>query len=97
MEELAKHAQRIKDALLRAVDDDTAAFEQVIQAMRLPQGTADQEVVRQKAIETGYRHATEVPMNTARLCLEVLELAKEAAERGMPASIFGCVRVVCQY
>ncbi len=87
MEELAIHAQKLKDDLLRAVDEDTAAFEQVIQAMRLPQGSPDQEEVRLKAIEAGYRHATEVPMNTARLCLEVLQLAMEATRRGMPASI----------
>ena len=72
---------------MRAVDEDTAAFEQVIQAMRLPQGSPDQEEARLKAIEAGYRHATEVPMNTARLCLEVLQLAMEATRRGMPASI----------
>ena len=87
MEELAIHAQKLKDDLLRAVDEDTAAFEEVIQAMRLPQGSPDQEEVRLKAIEAGYRHATEVPMNTARLCLEVLQLAMEATRRGMPASI----------
>jgi len=87
MEELAIHTQKLKDDLLRAVDEDTAAFEQVIQAMRLPQGSPDQEEARLKAIEAGYRHATEVPMNTARLCLEVLQLAMEATRRGMPASI----------
>ena len=59
MEELAIHAQNLKDDLLQAVDEDTAAFEQVIQAMRLPQGSPDQEEVRLKAIEAGYRHATE--------------------------------------
>ena len=82
-----RDVQRLKDDLLRAVDEDTAAFEEVIQAMSLPQGNPEQEDLRKKAIESGYRHATEVPMNTARLCLEVLELAAGAVNRGMPASI----------
>ena len=86
MEELAKTAQRLKDELLRAVDEDTKAFEMVIEAMRLPQGNPEQEKLRSKAIEDGYRHATEVPMSTARLCVEVLELATDAVENGMPAS-----------
>ncbi len=87
MEELAKTAQRLKDELLRAVDEDTKAFEMVIEAMRLPQGNPEQEKLRSKAIEDGYRHATEVPMSTARLCVEVLELATDAVENGMPASV----------
>ena len=87
MEALARHAKKKKNDLLLAVDEDTAAFEQVLVAMRLPQGNPEQEETRLKAIEAGYRHATEVPMNTARLCLEVLELAHAAVGRGMPASI----------
>ena len=41
MEELARHAQKLKNDLLLAVDEDTAAFEQVLVAMRLPQGNPE--------------------------------------------------------
>ena len=87
METLAVEAQRLKDDLLRAVDQDTEAFEGVIAAMRLPQGTPEQKQARATAIETGYRRATEVPLNTAELCLEVMQLALKAAQRGIPAGI----------
>lgn len=87
MEALAIQAQQLKDDLLRAVDQDTAAFEGVIEAMRLPQNTAEQKKARAEAIEGGYRHATEVPLNTAELCLEVMKLALKASQRGLPAGI----------
>ena len=37
---LAERAQAVKAGLLRAVDDDTRAFDEVLAAMRLPKGTA---------------------------------------------------------
>ena len=55
--------------------------------MRLPQGTETQSAERHQAIQDGYRHATEVPLNTAKLCLEVLSLARDATYRGLPAGI----------
>lgn len=79
---LAEEGQRIKDALLRAVDEDTEAFNQVMEAMRLPKGTPDQIAVRGRAIEAANRRAAEVPLRTARHCLEALQLAAQAAERG---------------
>ncbi len=87
MEALSIEAQAVKDELLRAVDQDTAAFEAVIDAMRLPQGTAEQKELRDRAIEAGYRHATEVPLTTARLCQQVMDLALRAAEQGLPSGI----------
>jgi glutamate formiminotransferase/formiminotetrahydrofolate cyclodeaminase len=87
MEPLAVEAQRLKDDLLRAVDHDTSAFEGVLEAMRLPQTTPEQERTRISAIEAGYRQATEVPLVTAELCLEVMKLALQASQRGLPAGI----------
>jgi glutamate formiminotransferase/formiminotetrahydrofolate cyclodeaminase len=87
MEALSIEAQAVKDELLRAVDQDTAAFEAVIDAMRLPHGTAEQKEFRDRAIEAGYRHATEVPLTTARLCQQVMALALRATEQGLPSGI----------
>ncbi|MGE4602650.1 MAG: glutamate formimidoyltransferase [Planctomycetota bacterium] len=87
MESIAIEAQRLKDDLLRAVDEDTEAFEGVIAALRLSQGTPEQEKTRAVAIEAGYRHAIEVPLNSAELCLEVMRLALKGAHRGLPAAV----------
>jgi len=87
LEALAIEAQEVKDDLMRAVDRDTEAFNEVIEAMRLPKDTAEQERERAAAIQNGYQNATEVPLGSARLCLRALEICRKAAERGLPAGI----------
>jgi len=79
---LAERAQALKDLLARAVDADTEAFNGVLEAMRLPKGTPEQAAARQRAIEAANKAATDVPLQTARHCLAVIELAKVAAELG---------------
>ncbi len=87
MEALAVKGQRIKDDLLRAVDADTDAFNDVIAAMRMPKSTESERTTRSQAIQDGYKSATRVPLRTAELCLEAMELCEEAAELGLPASV----------
>ena len=79
---LAERAQALKAALLRAVDDDTKAFDDVLAAMRLPKSTEDEKRARSDAIALAYEKATSVPLVTARLCLQAIELSQEAAVTG---------------
>jgi len=79
---LAERAQALKAALLIAVDDDTKAFDDVLAAMRLPKLTEEQQRTRESAIAAAYEKATAVPLATARLCLQALELAEQAAVTG---------------
>ena len=79
---LAERAQLLKAALLRAVDDDTKAFDDVLAAMRLPKATEEQKAARASAIAAAYEKATAVPLATARLCLQALELTEQAAASG---------------
>jgi glutamate formiminotransferase/formiminotetrahydrofolate cyclodeaminase len=79
---MAGRGQAVKDRLSRAVDEDTEAFNRVMEAMRLPKGTPDQQAERARAIEAANRAAAEVPLQTARLCLEAIALADKAARLG---------------
>ena len=79
---MAGRGQAVKDQLSRAVDEDTEAFNRVMEAVRLPKGTPDQQAERARAIEAANRTAAEVPLHTARLCLEAIALADKAAELG---------------
>jgi glutamate formiminotransferase / formiminotetrahydrofolate cyclodeaminase len=79
---LAERAQGVKDALVRAVDEDTEAFNAVMAAMRMPKGTPEEQAARDAALEAGYQHATSVPLASARACLEALKLAGIAASLG---------------
>jgi len=80
--ELAEQAQSAKDELVRAIDADTAAFNEVIAAMRMAKDTPEQVAARHKAIQAGYRSATQVPLRTAHLCQDVLKLCRAAANIG---------------
>jgi len=84
---LAERSQALKAALLRAVDDDTKAFDDVLAAMRLPKATDEEKQARAAAIAAANEKATAVPLATARLCLQAIELAQEAAIIGNKNSI----------
>ena len=87
LEAVAQRAQELKDQLVAAVDEDTQAFNAVITAMRLPKDTDEQKAARAAALQEGYRRATDVPLRTAELCIAALELCRQVADRGNPASI----------
>ncbi len=87
MSKLAQGAQAVKDKLLEAVDRDTDAFNEIITAMRMPKKSADDKKAREQAIEKANQGAAQVPLDTAALCLEALELANTAALKGNPASV----------
>ncbi|MGD9939091.1 MAG: glutamate formimidoyltransferase [Clostridia bacterium] len=78
MSELAVQAQDVKARLARAVDEDTQAFNAVMAAMKLPKGSAEEKSVRDAAIQEGNKQAATVPLETARACLQALELAGQA-------------------
>jgi formiminotetrahydrofolate cyclodeaminase len=82
---LAERAQAAKDELVRAVDADTEAFNEVIAGLRMPKDTAKQIALRAEAIQAGYKSAAEVPLRTAQICREVLDLCKAAAAVGNEA------------
>ena len=84
---MAERGQVLKDRLARAVDEDTDAFNRVMEAVRLPKGTLEQQAERTRAIEAANKAAAEVPLQTARLCLEAITLAGTAAELGNRNSV----------
>jgi glutamate formiminotransferase/formiminotetrahydrofolate cyclodeaminase len=85
--DLAQRAQRVKDALIRAVDDDTRAFDAVLVGIRMPKDTEAEREVRAAAIQEGYKEATLVPMATVEACFEALGLCREMAGLATPEMI----------
>jgi glutamate formiminotransferase/formiminotetrahydrofolate cyclodeaminase len=83
--ELAEKAQAAKDDLVRAIDADTDAFNEVIAALRMAKDTPEQVAVRAEAIRAGYKSAARVPLHTAQRCREVLDLCQAAADIGNQA------------
>ena len=80
--QVAEKAQMIKDELVLAIDADTEAFNEVIAGMRMAKDTAEQVALRSGVIRAGYKSAAEVPLRTAQLCRQVLDLCQAAANIG---------------
>lgn len=83
-------AQPIQERLTALVDEDSAAYMLVVNAMRLPKATEVEKAARIEAMQAAYREATKVPLETIERCLESLELAKEAATKGNRGASTDC-------
>lgn len=86
-EELEAARPRLDEArvrLLELVDEDTKAYEEIVQSRRLPKATPEEKSVRQAAIDRATLLATTTPMQTAFFCVEALKAAPTVAEKGNP-------------
>ncbi len=83
----AVQAQQLKDELLRLVDEDTAAFNQVMAAFGLAKQSAEEKAARSAAIESANKYAAEVPLHVIETASQGYDLLHEMAEKGNPASI----------
>jgi len=87
MKQAAVAAQALKDDLLRAVDEDTRAFNKVMEAFKLPRATEDQVKEKEAAVENAFKEATLVPLAVLEKCIVLLELAKAVATKGNKNSL----------
>ncbi len=85
--ELAVKAQQLKDELLSLVDEDTNAFNKVMDAFGLPRDSAEEKAARSAAIERATKHAAEVPLKVMETAAKSYELLSQMAGNGNPASI----------
>jgi len=83
----AVKAQQLKDELLSLVDEDTAAFNKVMDSFALPKGSAEEKAARAAGIEQATKYAAEVPFKVMETASKSYALLAEMAERGNPASI----------
>jgi len=80
--EIHKDLTDARNELHRLVQEDADAYRGVMAAIRLPKGTAEEKAARKDALERATRAATDVPLRTARLACQVLELLGVLAEIG---------------
>jgi glutamate formiminotransferase / formiminotetrahydrofolate cyclodeaminase len=83
----AVKAQKLKDELLALVDEDTAAFNKVMDAFALPKESAEEKSTRARAIEEATKHAAEVPVKVMETSFKSYALLAEMADKGNPASV----------
>jgi len=83
----AVKAQQLKDELLVLVDEDTAAFNKVMDAFALPKDSAEEKAARSAAIQAANKYAAEIPLRVMETAFKSYEILTEMAKKGNPASI----------
>ncbi|MFC1888013.1 glutamate formimidoyltransferase, partial [Candidatus Cloacimonadota bacterium] len=79
---LAEAGQDIKERSIYAIDKDTQAFYEMMDAARLPKKTEADKKIRDEAIQESTRNAILVPLETLEISLEAVELADKIAAIG---------------
>lgn len=75
------------DQLLHLIDEDTAAFNGIMDALGMPKGNDEEKAVRHAALQEATRRATEVPAQIMRTCYASMEVMEAMAKLGNPASV----------
>ncbi len=77
----------VQAELMMLVDEDTEAFNRIMEAFGLPKGTDEEKAARSAAIQAATLFATEVPLHTMKASYKVFEICKAMAEEGNPNSV----------
>ncbi len=83
----AEKGQKIKDHLLYLVDEDTNAFNKIMDAFGLPKGTKEEKASRMQAIQDASKYAIDIPFKVMQTCFESMEIIKAMVETGNPNSV----------
>lgn len=84
---LLGQADELKARLIILMDQDTEAFNRVMEAFGMPRSTDAEKEKRSTAIQEATKQATLVPLEVMKLAERALTLAKSAAEKGNVNSI----------
>ncbi|UBM62951.1 glutamate formimidoyltransferase [Candidatus Sulfidibacterium hydrothermale] len=83
----AEKGQQYKDELLHLVDEDTRAFNRIMEAFGLPKKTEEEKKARSKAIEEASKYAMEIPLKVMETAYNSIAVMRAMAENGNPNSV----------
>ena len=84
---ISENCQNYKDIFLELIDKDSKAYDDVINAIRLPKKFDQDKVLRKKAIIETTVNAAEIPLQILEKSIPALEQTLKIAENGNPNSI----------
>ncbi|HDO06141.1 MAG TPA: glutamate formimidoyltransferase, partial [Bacteroidetes bacterium] len=82
----AEKGQQFKDELLRLVDEDTRAFNKIMDAFGLPKKTAEDKKIRQETIQEASKYAMDIPFKVMETAYNSITVMRAMAENGNPNS-----------
>ena len=85
--DIAEKGQTLKDKMLNLVDEDTNAFNKIMEGFGLPKSTDKEKEIRKQAIQDATEYATRVPLEVMKLAYDSLSPIQKMAEIGNPNSV----------
>jgi len=82
MKDTLKQAEDLRATLTDMIAADVEVFDKLMGSYGLPKETDEEKAARSEAIQVALREATDVPLNCARACSEVIAVSRSAAEKG---------------
>lgn len=83
----AERGEQLKNDLLKLVDEDTHAFNKIMNAFALPKATEEEKNQRTQAIQEATKYAIEVPFKVMELAYASMQTIKAMVESGNPNSV----------
>ena len=83
----AENGMGVMNELLYLVDEDTAAFNKIMDVFGMPKGTDEEKAARAGAMEAATLYATQVPLRTMKAAFKAFEVVRAMAEEGNPNSV----------
>ena len=83
----AEKGQQLKRTLISLVDEDTRAFNKIMNAFGLPKGTEQEKLARKNEIHAATINAIVVPLKVMEVCYETMAVIKAMAVHGNPNSV----------
>lgn len=85
--EWAENGMRVMNELLALVDEDTAAFNKIMDVFAMPKNTPEEKAARAEAMQVATLYATEVPLRTMKAAYKAFDVVRAMAEDGNPNSV----------
>ena len=85
--DVAEAAVKLEKELLYLVDEDTRAFNRIMDAFGLPNSSSEEKDARKQAIQTATLHAIETPLRVMQLAYESFDVIEPMAQKGNPNSV----------
>lgn len=83
----AEKGQKYKNELIGLVDEDTNAFNKIMDAFKLPKGSDEEKAKRKEAIQDATKYAIEIPFRVMKTAFASMEVMEAMATTGLSASI----------
>ena len=83
----ADNGMAVMNELLYLVDEDTAAFNKIMDVFAMPKSTDEEKAARAEAMEVATLYATQVPLRTMKVAYRAFDVVRAMAEEGNPNSV----------